>query len=191
MSAAEKAAADYDDETLMKRLAAGNLSVLGTFYDRLGSNVRLFVLRATGDPSLVDDITHDAFLGLASAAKRYDPARSVRSLAIGIAGKLILRERRRVAITTRILNELTGWLRAADEQTPEDTLQTSEHLTRYERALARLTNAKRVALLMAFEGMSGAEIAAALEIPVATVWTRIHNARAELRRAVYEEGKSK
>jgi RNA polymerase sigma-70 factor (ECF subfamily) len=36
------------------------------------------------------------------------------------------------------------------------------------------------------EEMSCAEIAAVLEIPVGTVWTRLHAARRELRRALEE-----
>ena len=40
----------------------------------------------------------------------------------------------------------------------------------------------RVTLLLAeVEGLSCPEIAAALEIPVGTVWTRLHKARSELR----------
>jgi RNA polymerase sigma-70 factor (ECF subfamily) len=57
-----------------------------------------------------------------------------------------------------------------------------------ERALLRISENKRVTFLMAeVEDMSCAEIAAALGIPVGTVWTRLHAARRELRRAL-EEG---
>jgi len=40
------------------------------------------------------------------------------------------------------------------------------------------------------EGLSCAEIAAALGIPIGTVWTRLHAARRELRRALDEGEKS-
>jgi len=165
--AAKKLGAVEHDAVLMRRLAPGNLSALGVFYDRHGDRVRHFVLRATCDPSLVDDITQDAFLALADAAPRYDATRPVRNFLVGIAGKLILRERRRMAITARVLNELKGWLGDADERTPETTAQAAEHLVRYDRALARLSEEKRVTVVMCdLEGMSGAEIAAALDIPV-------------------------
>jgi RNA polymerase sigma-70 factor (ECF subfamily) len=45
-----------------------------------------------------------------------------------------------------------------------------------------LSQPKRVTLLLAeVEGLSCPEIAAALDIPVGTVWTRLHKARRELR----------
>ena len=188
MSAATMKKAWPDDAALMRRLADGNLSVLATFYDRHGERVRRFVGRATGNPSLVDDITQDTFLALTSAASRYDSGRPVRNLLVGIAGKLILRERRRVAITARILGELKSWIGDADQRTPEGAAEASQHLRRYDRALARLSHDKRVTIVMCdLEGMSGAEIAEALEIPVGTVWTRLHKARRELRRSVFEE----
>ena len=60
-----------------------------------------------------------------------------------------------------------------------------------ERALARLSDAKRVAILLAkVEGLSCDEIAEALQIPVGTVWTRLHAARRELRAALGDEAGS-
>jgi RNA polymerase sigma-70 factor (ECF subfamily) len=58
-------------------------------------------------------------------------------------------------------------------------------------ALTRISEAKRITLLMAeVEGLSCAEIAAALGVPIGTVWTRLHAARRELRRALVEGEKS-
>jgi RNA polymerase sigma factor (sigma-70 family) len=63
--------------------------------------------------------------------------------------------------------------------------------TDVERALAQLSEAKRVTLLMAeVEGMSCAEIASALKVPIGTVWTRLHAARRELRQTLSEAGES-
>jgi RNA polymerase sigma-70 factor (ECF subfamily) len=51
-----------------------------------------------------------------------------------------------------------------------------------ERALLRLSEPKRVALLLTeVEGFSGPEVAELLGVPVGTVWTRLHAARKELR----------
>jgi RNA polymerase sigma-70 factor (ECF subfamily) len=38
------------------------------------------------------------------------------------------------------------------------------------------------------EGLSGEEVAAALGIPAATVWTRLHYARLDLRRTLAKRG---
>jgi RNA polymerase sigma-70 factor (ECF subfamily) len=173
---------------LMRKLADGDLSALGELYDRYAEDVRRFVVRATGRLDVADDVTHDAFVALSDSARRYDSDHSVRSFIIGIAGKLVLRRRRRSAIALRLLSDLRGWLRQVDERTPEGAAAADEGLARYQRALERMSEAKRLAVVMAdVEGLSGPEIAAALDIPVGTVWTRLHHGREELRLALGEE----
>ena len=66
-----------------------------------------------------------------------------------------------------------------------------EDLLRFQRALDRLSLAKRVTVVLSdVEGFSGPEIAEALEVPVGTVWTRLHHARAALRLALAKEPRS-
>jgi RNA polymerase sigma-70 factor (ECF subfamily) len=50
-------------------------------------------------------------------------------------------------------------------------------------ALAGLKESKRIVLLLAeVEGLSAEEIATALDVPVGTVWARLHHARREVRK---------
>ena len=71
---------------------------------------------------------------------------------------------------------------------PQPVLQARSEV---ERALTRLSESKRVTYLMAeVEGLSCAEIADALGVPIGTVWTRRHAARHELRRALEEGSES-
>ena len=173
------------DAELMARLGRGDLSALGDAYDRYADDVRAFVLRTSGKLDVADDVTQDVFVALVDAAKRFEAGCSLRSFLIGIAGKLILRRRRRSAIALRVLGDLRNWLAPVDRRTPEDGADAMETLDRYKRALAQLSDAKRVTVVMAdVEGLRGPEIAAALDIPVRTVWTRLHHARAELRHAL-------
>ena len=64
---------------------------------------------------------------------------------------------------------------------------TGEARRDLQKGLLRLTETTRVVLLLAeVEGFTCDEIATLLDVPVGTVWTRLHHARREMR-AFYEE----
>jgi len=63
-------------------------------------------------------------------------------------------------------------------ETPESIVSQQQWLGLGEEVLAGLSDKlRRVFVLFELEGYSGEEIAALEKIPVATVWTRLHNAR--------------
>ena len=72
---------------------------------------------------------------------------------------------------------------------PHSELHARDEVKRLSQALGRLSEPKRVVLLLAeSEGMSSEDIATTLQIPVGTVWTRLHHARRDLRRLLGREG---
>lgn len=173
------------DPALMARLAAGELTALGELYDRHSEDVRRFLYRATGSADEADDLTHDAFLTLTRAAKNYDGVHPARSFLLGIAAKLLLRRRRSLAQRLRNLTQFGATAPRVLERTPEDEAGGREQLERFRAALERLSPAKRIAVLLAdVEGLSGEQVAQALDVPLGTVWTRLHYGRAELRQAL-------
>jgi RNA polymerase sigma factor (sigma-70 family) len=170
------------DPDILRRLAAGDIGALGELYDRYHEAIRRFVARATSDAEDVDDLVHATFLAAARSAERYDGRPSCRPWLVGIAAHLLRRRRRSFGQILKVLSSLRG-LRAASAD-PRPALQARGDV---ERALAGISEVKRVTLLMAeVEGLSCAEIAAAMEVPIGTVWTRLHAARRELRRALDE-----
>jgi RNA polymerase sigma factor (sigma-70 family) len=177
---AEGSAAATSDAVLMGELAAGQLGALGELYDRYQAPLRSFIARATGDAHDVDDLLHATFLAAAKCAQRYDGRACARPWLIGISAQLLRRRRRAVGRFVAVLSALKGSLQA--ESDPSPTLQARSDI---ERALAQVSEAKRITLLMAeVEGLSCEEIADALHIPIGTVWTRLHAARRELRKAI-------
>jgi RNA polymerase sigma-70 factor, ECF subfamily len=171
------------DPEIMRRLANGEIGALGELYDRHHGALRLFVARATSDAEDVDDLVHATFLAAAKAANRYDGRPSCRPWLVGIAVRLLRRRRRAFGILFAVLSSLRGAKPTATD--PSASLHARNDV---ERALARLSESKRIALLMAeVEGWSSPEIAVALGIPIGTVWSRLHAARRELREAL-EEG---
>jgi RNA polymerase sigma factor (sigma-70 family) len=177
--------AEENDADLVRRVAEGDLSPLGVLYDRHHESLRQFVARATDRGGDTDDITHEAFLTLARIAGKYDGRASARPFLLGIAAQLVRRRRRGLMRWAQALASLAGAAPDQRVRTPEDAASTREELRRFDEALARLTEEKRlVFLLVEREGLSGDEVARALEIPVNTVWTRLHHARNDLRKAL-------
>jgi RNA polymerase sigma-70 factor (ECF subfamily) len=172
------------DSELMRELASGQLGALGELYDRYQAPLRGFITRATRDAHDVDDLVHATFLESAKCAQRYDGRASCRPWLMGIAAQLLRRRRHALSRFVAVLAAFQSVVRPASD--PRPALHARPDL---ERAFARLSEAKRITLLMAeVEGMSCEEIAEALQIPIGTVWTRLHSARREVRAAITSEG---
>lgn len=168
------------DPELMRDLAAGGLGALGVLYDRYHDNVRQFLRRAASDPADVEDLLHETFLAVPRTAHAYDGRPRAGAFLIGIAAHLVRRRRRFLHRWSEVLHEIAETY-AEIVSTPEQLAQLTEDMDAIDRALARLSEKKRLVYLMIErEGMSGEEVARALGIPIGTVWTRLHHARAAL-----------
>lgn len=172
------------DARAMQRLAHGEIAALGELYDRHQAAVRRFVRRATANAHDADDLVQSTFLALHKSAAAFDPTQPCRAWLLGIAARLIQRERTTGLRWARLLRRFwpprPGW-----SSDPERAHAARHELARLERALSDLSESKRVVLILAeVEGLGGEEIAAALRIPIGTVWTRLHHARRQLLRAL-------
>ena len=180
----ERDAVEATDPVLMQRLARGDLGALGELYDRYHAPLRRFIARATRDAEDVDDLVHGTFLAAAKSAERYDGRAVSRPWLIGIAVQLLRRRRQTLGRFLAVLSTLRGTALLSRDPRPALHARTD-----VERALRRLSEAKRLTVLMAeVEGLSCAEIATALGVPIGTVWTRLHAARRELRQILDGEG---
>lgn len=171
------------DPDILRRLAGGEMNALGELYDRYHEAVRRFVARATSNADDVDDLVHATFLEAAKSSSRYDGRPSCRPWLVGIAAQLLRRRRQSFGRLLAVLSSLRGMRATATD--PRAALQAR---TEVGQSLARLSEVKRVTLLLAeVEGLSCAEIAEALGIPIGTVWTRLHAARREIRRTLEDD----
>ncbi len=175
--------AQTSDPDIFRRLEGGDIGALGELYDRYREPIRRFVARATFNAEDVDDLVHATFLAAAKSASRYDGRPCGRPWLVGIAAQLVRRRRQSLGYLSAVLSTLRGIRARATD--PRPALQARADV---ERALGRISEVKRIALLLAeVEGLSCPEIAAVLDVPVGTVWTRLHSARREMRRAL-EDG---
>ena len=168
--------AGANDSAILARVAAGDVSALARLYDHYSPQLLAFARRI--DRNDAEDVVQTVFMRVLRIAS------SFRADAASARPWLF-------AITTRVLQERTRALRRW-QATRTRMLEKScndhygsegiECIGDVRRALAQLSMAKRVALvLFEVEGFSSEEIAAMLEIPVGTIWTRLHHARKELR----------
>ncbi len=180
---------EMTDPRLFERMRDGDMGALGILFDRHAQDVRRVISRlgvATGD---VDDLVQQTFLEAMRAADRYDGRSHAKPWLAGIAVIMVRRHRRSLG---RLVKRLTEWGRESEAEdrgpTPNETYELSEMARKAEQALAKLSAKKReVFILVALEGLSGEQVATALSIPVATVWTRLHHARLDLRELLAEE----
>jgi RNA polymerase sigma-70 factor (ECF subfamily) len=163
------------DADLLRRVASGDVEALGALYDRHARALLAFARRAAS-PEDAEDIVQNVFLRALSCAERFDPAAaSARPWLFGITARIAGERRRSLRrFGAAIVRLATFGKRAAEPHAVERT--------DVERALASLSPPKREALLLVeVEGLTCEEAAAALGVPVGTVWTRLHHARREMR----------
>ncbi len=180
-------AARVVDAELVVEIARGDLSGLGVLFDEYGDDVRRLLGRLGVPPADLDDLVQQAFLEVPAAARRFRSDAPVKPWLLGLAAMVARRHKRFMARTLARLKRWTLDRSEASRSTPSDDVEICAMARRAARALDTLSSKKREAfVLVALEGLTGEEAAAAMNIPVATVWTRLHHARGDLRRAFEE-----
>ncbi len=149
-----------------------------SLYDAWFEHVSRWV-RALGAPHAdVEDITQDAFLVVRRRLCDFD-GRNVAGWLHRIASRQVRQHRRR------------RWIRSVFSRQnepiddvpspgagPSAALETREKQEVLESLLSKISEKRRIAfVLFEVEEYSGEEIADILDIPINTVWTRLHHAR--------------
>jgi RNA polymerase sigma-70 factor (ECF subfamily) len=159
-------------------------AALTRLYDAHARDLHRYLARRL-DPAVADDLVAETFLVAWEQRARYDPARGVaRAWLFGIATNLLRRHARTEARTLQAMAMDAG---RAEVVEPSDAASASRvDADRAARSLAEGLAALRaeerdVLLLVAWAHLRPVEIAAALELDVQTVRTRLHRARTRLR----------
>jgi RNA polymerase sigma factor (sigma-70 family) len=136
-----------------------------------------YLARRVG-PELARDLAAETFTQAFAGRSRFDPRRGEpRAWLFGIAQNLLRRNRRDEERRLRAFARVD----APREDTPAEEPRLASAL----EALA--THERDALLLYAWADLSYDEIAEALAVPVGTVRSRLHRARAHLREALTEE----
>jgi RNA polymerase sigma factor (sigma-70 family) len=178
-----------DDRELLRRVAGGDVSALGDAFDRWHRDVYAFVTRVLGSSNEADDIVQSTFIALPDAAANLDDESSPRGFVLGVALQMARRERRKFSRRLSLWRERSTEVDLPTEfRDPELAAVDREELARFSRSLARLSDAHRdTIVLVEIEGLRGEDAARALGVPVNTIWTRLHHARAALKESMERE----
>jgi RNA polymerase sigma-70 factor (ECF subfamily) len=173
---------DSDPELLLAA-QQGSSEAIGALYHRHGPLIYRFTLRLSRDSAVAEEITQEVFLALLRHADRYDSERgaSLSTWLCGIARRQLWRHLERAQRFVPIDTPDEPF----DPPSPDD--DPAQHLTRAE-AIAAVREGledlpllfKEVIILCELEELSYQQVSLILDIPIGTVRSRLHRARAQL-----------
>jgi RNA polymerase sigma-70 factor (ECF subfamily) len=161
------------EESLLRRMAAGDEQALRLLYDRCSPTVLAVALRILRSRGEAEDVVQDAFVEAWKRASTFDPRRGTAfSFVLAIARSRALDRLRSRGAEGRATQAF-----AREEKGPVplpiESAEQRQDRDRIQGALASLPAEQRAVLELAyFEGLSQTEIAARTGDPLGTVKTR-------------------
>ena len=171
------------DDDLIRMYRDGDVEAFETLFARNYASVYNFARTMLGDSSGPEEVLQETFLAVARTAASYTPRGRFRPWLMRIARNRCLNhleaERaRRVALAEGGIDVVEI---PSDAPSGPDAAEADERTEIVRAAIAKLPERQREAVaLYAFEQMSYREIAEVLKMPINTVKTLIHRARATL-----------
>jgi RNA polymerase sigma factor (sigma-70 family) len=175
------------DDALLVRVADGDAAALAALYRRYGGRLFGYLQRYAGDRMVAEEILQDTLLAVWRSAPRYARRSSVRTWLFGIARRQAHNRLRAQEPPTVPLDGLAGWADPAPG--PAEWAVAVAQGAAVADAFAALAPRHREVLALAFAArVPHAEIAEVLGVPVGTVKSRLHHARAALARSLADRG---
>ncbi|WP_308287219.1 RNA polymerase sigma factor [Actinomadura parmotrematis] len=189
MAAAQRvrAARDAVDDAGIVAASLREPEAFGELFRRHAPRLHAYAKRRLGVP-LAEDVVAEAFATAFRQRERYDGRADFGAWLWGIAGNVIARHHRQETRMYRAFAR-TGVDPAEDgiAEAAADRASAAALGPRLAKGLASLSAQDRdVLLLLAWGGLSYAEIAATTGLPLGTVKAKIHRARTKLRKALPE-----
>ena len=174
-----------DDASAMTAVSAGDHEALDHLYRRYGRLAFSIAHRISGDRTIAEECTQDAFLTIWRRAGTFDPARGgLPTWLFAIVRNLTLSAIRRTHSTL----ELDQRADVSPDQAPDDAVVAGEAASRLAEAMAALPEPQSTVLQLAyFDGLSQSEIARRLGVPLGTVKGRVRLALERMRALVGDD----
>jgi RNA polymerase sigma-70 factor (ECF subfamily) len=176
---------ELTDAELARRCRQGEPDAWRLLVRRVSPLVYRIAVRVLGRGAEAEDAGQEALLNMHRGFSTFDPTRPLNPWVARIAYNTSIRHLKR-----RNAPGQAGYAEADFTALPDDRGPSPERVTAHRQssalvaqALARLDPRDRVLVTLTYqEGLSNAEVAEAMEMPIGTVKTRLHRARGTLRR---------
>jgi RNA polymerase sigma-70 factor (ECF subfamily) len=160
------------DAELLRKIAAGDLTVFDQLVDRYKRPLFNHIRRRVNDPHRAEDLTQEVFLRLFRAARAdtYTGQARVVTWLFTIAGNAVTDHLRAEGLraSVRLARD------EAESQDPSDAAAAREGESRVRRLLLELPEAQRVVVeLHVLDGLSFADVAELVGSPIPTVKSRL------------------
>ncbi|MEA2245961.1 MAG: hypothetical protein QOH46_490 [Solirubrobacteraceae bacterium] len=165
---------DDADRSALERVRDGDAHAVAELHDRHARPALILARQILGTEAAAEDVVQEAFVSLWRHAARYDAERgSVRTWLLGIVRYRALDARRRDASHQRtVARELAETM--AEAERPDVLLQHRDRAREVRRAVAALPQPQAQVIALAFYGgLTQAEIAAELRVPLGTIKSRV------------------
>jgi RNA polymerase sigma-70 factor (ECF subfamily) len=171
---------------LLRKAGHGNEAAFLVLYERHRTPVFRFTCRMLGSAGLAEDVTQECFLSILRRPEAFQPDRaSLRTYLCAIARHLAFKHLKKLGQETTTDDPPEG-PSGQDEADPLRRMIEEEAAEAVRAAVVALPPLQReVVVLFEYEDMSLAETAAVCGIDVGTVKSRLHRARARLRRTLH------
>ena len=172
---------ELSDGELHRAALAGSGEAMAALYRRHGGLVYRFTLQMSRNDAVAEEITQEVFLALLTEIGRFDAGRGELSTWLcGIARRQLWKHLQRSDAAGALDEENTAELEFSGDG-PAELLLRSEAVTAVRAGMDELPAALReVVILCSFEEMSYEQAAQVLSVPVGTVRSRLHRAKARL-----------
>jgi RNA polymerase sigma-70 factor (ECF subfamily) len=185
-----------DDRQLVERALKGDEAAYRELLERFRRPVFSLIYRMIGDRELAEDLAQESFVKAFNNLDSYNPRYRFSSWLFKIANNHAIDHLRRARLATVSIHgsphavdaereEETRIVLEARDESPEQEIMALELGAEIEQAITQLRPEYRTAVILRHvESRPYEEIAEIMEIPVGTVKTFLHRARAELREAL-------
>jgi len=176
------------DLDLLIALRDGQVSALGSLYDRYSRLVYGLAFKILGNSEEAEDITQEVFLTL-WRRDAYNPSRgSLSSFLTTMTRSRSIDKLRSRGTKLRFIQRWQGMVKNEAVITPLEQASMGERSQLVRNALSQLPESERLILEIAYyEGLSQSEIAKRLNIPLGTVKTRSRQGLLKLRQTLQHQ----